>query len=129
MSLKGILKFLWDFIFYPQTAEKTEAELDTAWSPKQTLASCTVRSGFDLCLQACEFPPGSEILVSAVTIPDTVRIIEYHQLVAVPIDIQDDASVSVEDVTALISPRTRGILIAYLFGNCSGCKRPWDNGI
>jgi perosamine synthetase len=117
ISLKDILKFLWNFILHPQPAEETEAELDTAWSTKQTLASYTVRSGFDLCLQACDFPPGSEILVSAVTIPDMVRVIKYHQLVAVPIDIQDDASVSVEDITSLISPKTKAILIAHLFGN------------
>jgi perosamine synthetase len=47
-----------------------------------------------------------------------VRIIENHQLVAVPIDIQDDASVSAEDVIALVSPKSRAILIAHLFGNC-----------
>jgi hypothetical protein len=56
ISLKDILKFLWNFIFHFQTAEKTEAELDAAWSPKQTLAAYTVRSGFDLCLKACNFP-------------------------------------------------------------------------
>jgi perosamine synthetase len=117
ISLKDILKFVWNFIFHSQTAEKTEAELDAAWSPKQPLAAYTVRSGFDLCLKTCEFPLGSEILVSAVTIPDMVWIIEYHQLIAVPIDIQDDASVSVEDVIALVGPKTRAILIAHLFRN------------
>jgi dTDP-4-amino-4,6-dideoxygalactose transaminase len=67
--------------------------------------------------QGLQFSTGSEILVSAVTIPDMVRIIEYHQLIVVPIDIQDDASVSVEDVIALVGPKTRAILTAHLFGN------------
>ena len=37
--------------------------------------------------RALELPAGSEVIVSAVTIPDMVRIIEHHGLVPVPVDV------------------------------------------
>lgn len=51
------------------------------------LASLTLRSAFDLYLEAQRFPPGSEILLSAITHPEMVSIIEAHGLVALPIDL------------------------------------------
>lgn len=115
--------FIWRFITRTETASQPEIDIEELWYPNQTLVAFTVRSGFDLCLQACAFPPGSEIIVSAVTIPDMVRIIEYHELVAVPVDIKDDGSVSPDDVKALVTPKTRAILIAHLFGN----RMPFDD--
>lgn len=117
ISWSDISTFLYNFIFQPQTLEQSEAALDELWSPKQTLATYTVRSGFDLCLQALSFPPGSEIIISAVTVPDMARIIRMHNLVPVPVDIQEDGSVLAEDVEALIGEKTKAILIAHLFGN------------
>lgn len=110
-------KSLLNYFFWPQTAEQSEASLDELWSPKQTLATFTVRSGFDLCLQAFDFPPGSEVIVSAVTVPDMAGIIELHDLIPIPVDIQEDGSVLAEDVEALIGRKTKAILVAHLFGN------------
>lgn len=115
--------FIWRFITQTETASQTEVDIEDLWCPDQTLVAFTVRSGFDLCLQACAFPAGSEIVVSAVTIPDMVRIIEYHELVAVPVDMQDDGSVSAIDVQAVITSKTRAILIAHLFGS----RMPFDD--
>lgn len=93
------------------------AGLEELWSPQQTLVSYTVRSGFDLCLQAYNFSPGSEIIISSITIPDMAHIILSHNLVPIPVDVQDDGSVSAEHIAPLISRNTRAILIAHLFGN------------
>src|SRR3972149_295341 len=61
---------------------------DPGWIPDDEALVClSVRSGFDLLLTALGLPPGSEIVVSAVTIPDMVRIIEHHGCVAVPVDV------------------------------------------
>ncbi len=85
--------------------------------PDQTIACLSVRSGFDLLLTELHLPEGSEVLVSAVTILDMVRIIESHGLVAVPVDLdpttmQPDA----ESIQRAITPRTKAILVAHLFG-------------
>ena len=74
-----------------------------------------MRSGFDLLLQA--LPADGEILVSAVTHPDMVRIIERHGLHAVPVDL-DLATLAprTELFERAVSPRTRANLVAHLFG-------------
>lgn len=74
-------------------------------------------TGFDLYLQASQLPPGSEIIISAVSIPDMARIIRMHNLVPVAVDLQDDGSVSAKDVENLIGVKTKTIVIAHLFGN------------
>jgi dTDP-4-amino-4,6-dideoxygalactose transaminase len=91
---------------------------ETAWSTDGRAFAClSVRSGLDLLLKALELPPGSEVLVSAVTIPDMVRIIEHHGLVAVPIDLHDeDVSPRVELLEKLVTENTKAILVAQLFG-------------
>ncbi|MFT4556626.1 MAG: perosamine synthetase [Planctomycetaceae bacterium] len=97
------------------TIDLTEA----AWSADGRAFAClSVRSGLDLLLQALELPSGSEVLVSALTIPDMVRIIEHHGLVAVPIDLHDeDVSPRLELLGKLVTDKTRAILVAQLFGS------------
>lgn len=86
-------------------------------SRDEQLICFSVRSGFDLLLQEVAFPSGSEILVSAVTHPDMVRIIERHGLRVVPVDL-DPATLAprTELLDCAVSPRTRAILVAHLFG-------------
>ncbi len=86
---------------------------ETPW-----VCTLSVRTGFDLALQALALPRGSEILVSAITIPHMLDIIEFHGLVAVPVDL-DMAALSV-DASAFesrITPKTKAILVAHLFGS------------
>src|ERR1700738_144746 len=98
--------------------ERLSSRLEAAWSPDGLgLASRSVRSGFHLLLQALALPAGGEVLVSAVTHPDMIRIIEAHGLVAVPVDL-DQATLAplVDRAEQLVSPRTEAILVAHLFG-------------
>ena len=98
--------------------ERLSARLEASWSPDgQGLASRSVRSGFHLLLEALALPAGGEVLVSAVTHPDMIRILEAHGLVAVPVDL-DPATLAplVDRAQQLISPRTEAILVAHLFG-------------
>ena len=77
----------------------------------------SVRSGWNLLLQAAAFPPSSEVLVSALTIPDMARIIEHHGLVSVPLDVDlETALPSPAAIKAGVTPRTKAVLIAHLFG-------------
>lgn len=58
------------------------------------------------------------VLVSAVTHPDMVRIVELHGLRPVPVDV--DPSTLAPDPTALrnaVSERARMVLVAHLFGS------------
>lgn len=85
--------------------------------PQEVILSLSVRSGLDLLLAALELPAGSEVLVSAVTIPDMPRIIEHHGLAPVPVDVDPQRlQPVVEHMERSITPRTRAILVAHLFG-------------
>jgi perosamine synthetase len=99
--------------------------VEDLWSPPgDALACLSVRSGFDLWLKALNLPQGSEVLVSAITIRDMVRIIEEHGLVPVPVDLNpDDLSVDLDSLEHAITPRSRVILVAHLFGT----RQPLDS--
>ena len=82
------------------------------------LGCLSVRTGFDLMLQALALPPGSEVLVSAVEIADMHALLEAHGLVAVPVDIDPDTLAPTGRGLELgLTRRTRAILVAHLFGS------------
>lgn len=82
------------------------------------LACLSVRSGFDLLLSAADFSPGDEVLMSALTIPDMPRIVAQHGLMPVPVDLDlDTLAPRLDLLEAAITPRTRAIAVAHLFGS------------
>ena len=103
---------------FARDARSRSARLAATWSPSGEGVACrSVRSGFHLLLGAHDLQAGDEVLVSAVTHPDMVRVIAAHGLVAVPVDL-DVATLAprLELAERLVTPRTRAILIAHLFG-------------
>jgi dTDP-4-amino-4,6-dideoxygalactose transaminase len=102
----------------PGARPTTAAVIGAEWVPAdEAVLALSVRSGLDLLLTALALPADSEVIVSAVTIPDMARIIKHHHLVAVPVDV-DGSTVqpSLEHIERSITPRTRAILVAHLFG-------------
>ena len=88
-----------------------------AFCDSESLVCLSVRSGFDLLLSALALPAGSEVLVS-VTIPAMPRILTEHGLVPVPVDLDvPTLSVTAEALRSAITPRTKAILVAHLFGS------------
>lgn len=95
---------------------------DRAGSPllsnrPNSLVCLSVRSGFDLLLSDQAWAHGDEVLVTAITIPDMSRILEHHGLKSVPVDLDPDTLAP--DEAALdrsVTPRTRAVLVAHLFG-------------
>lgn len=82
--------------------------------------SLSVRSAFDLLLTALDLAEGSEVLMTAVTVPDMVRVVRAHGLVPVPVDI--DPRTLAPDPAALsraVTPRSRVLVAAHLFGAVS----------
>lgn len=112
--LFGIRSCLW-----PPSLEEAERRLQRVLPCGEAgLACLSVRSGFSALLQALDFPAGSEILVSAVTIRDMTRVVEAHGLVPVPIDLDmRRLAVQPESMARAVTPRTRAILVAHLFGS------------
>lgn len=87
------------------------------WEVQNTIPCLSVRSGFDLLLQALNLPERSEIVTTAVTIPDMLHIASQHKLVPVGIDLYiTSLQPNLEQLEKSITPRTRMILVAPLFG-------------
>jgi perosamine synthetase len=105
-----------DVAFAAWACVGTRSERD--WSPAaDTMACLSARSAFDLLLGALALPAGGEVLVSAVTIPDMVRIVADHGLVAVPVDLDPPTMAPHLDLMGeLVTPRTVAVLVAHLFG-------------
>jgi len=84
---------------------------------EEGLVCLSVRSGWDLWLDAQGLRAGDEVLVSAITHPDMIRIIHEHGLRAVPVDI-DPETLAPRPwmLEAVLTPRTRVVLVAHLFG-------------
>src|SRR5688572_7568780 len=102
----------------PASRAAAQADAERAWGdPNRTIACLSVRSGFDLFLQAVAWPPGSEVLVSAINISDMIALLRHHGLVPIPLDISTDTlSVDPCRIAAACTPATRAILVAHLFG-------------
>jgi perosamine synthetase len=98
--------------------ERLQAEILHLCSLEDEGLVCfSVRSGWDLWLEVQSLQAGDEILVSAVTHPDMVRIIRGHGLRAVPVDIDPETLAPRPGVLeAALTPRTRVVLVAHLFG-------------
>ena len=77
----------------------------------------SLRSGFDACLREARFPPGSHILVSAITIPDILEIIRSHGLVPIPVDLDPlTLEPDPDSLNSGLTSRTVALLATHLFG-------------
>ncbi|NER79535.1 MAG: hypothetical protein F6K42_08110 [Leptolyngbya sp. SIO1D8] len=103
----------------PENCRSIELRLEQALPEGTTSLTClSVRSGFDALLQALNFEPGTEILVSAMTIRGMTRIIKAHDLVPIPIDLDfTTLAVRSESMAKAVTARTKAILVAHLFGS------------
>ncbi len=93
-------------------------DIEGFWGAEaNTIACFSVRSGFDLLLQALAFPPDSEILFSALNIKGMIKIARRHNLLPVPVDLDvDHMGPTLQSMERAITPQTRAIVVAHLFG-------------
>lgn len=89
-----------------------------AWSgTDDCLITLSVRSAFDLLLRALQLPAGSEVLFTALTVPDMVKIARAHGLVPVPVDIDQRGRPCLDSLRSALSAKTRMLVVAHLFGD------------
>jgi perosamine synthetase len=101
----------------PDPADLEAAVLLAAGLTDRGLVCLSVRSAWDLLLQVLAWPTGGEVIVSAITHPDMITILQAHGLRAVPVDL-DLATLAprVEDLERAYTVRTRAVLVVHLFG-------------
>jgi dTDP-4-amino-4,6-dideoxygalactose transaminase len=117
IGLTDILRSLVDCLL-PADRYLLSATIESAWSDAgDSISFLSVRSGFDAMFTALRLPAGSEVLMSALTIPDMPRIVKQHGLVPVPVDLDfPEMEPNLELLRQSITPRTRAIVVAHLFG-------------
>jgi len=114
----------WDFAvgivhsILPASRAALQRRLEADWSPSGDCLACiSVRTGLDLLLAAIQLPPRSEVLMSAMTIPDMARIVERHGLVPVPVDLDlDTLGPNLASLRRAVTPASRAIVVAHLCG-------------
>ncbi|XP_071492856.1 uncharacterized protein [Diadema antillarum] len=100
-----------------------EYKLERLWNrnhpaPYPILPCLSVRTAFDVFLSAKRYPPGSEIIFSAINIPQMTVIARHHGLKVVPLDINAETlAPKVEYLASLINPKTVAILVAHIYGH------------
>lgn len=106
-------------ISYCITAFFRKEKLQTVFPKEESsLVTLSVRTGLDLLLTALDYPPGTEILVSDINIPDMYAIIRAHHLVPIPVTVDKDTlSIDLSALKAAISPRSKVLLLSHLFGS------------
>jgi dTDP-4-amino-4,6-dideoxygalactose transaminase len=105
--------------------DRRQRRIERLTSPRGEILCClSVRSALDLYFQAIALPAGSEVMMSALNIPDMAKIVVSHGLRPVPIDL--DPETLMPSPAALLraaSTRTRAVLVAHLFG----CRSALDD--
>lgn len=81
------------------------------------LPCLSVRSGLDLYLTAMSFPADSEVIMTAINIPDIPRIIRHHNLRIRVVDIDiSTTSPSSHAIESLINDKTVAVFVAHIYG-------------
>lgn len=81
------------------------------------LCCLSARSAFDLLLSALAWPPGAEVLCTAITIQDMADILVAHGLVPVAVEVEPDTLTPCPAAwEAARTGRTRALLVTHLFG-------------
>ena len=104
--------------FAPAERGKEIAKAEAYFSNSgDTIAAYSVRSGFDLLLQALDLKQGDEVVFSALNVRGMVKIVREAGLVPVPVDL-DIAHMGprIEQLKAALTPRSKVFVAAHLFG-------------
>ena len=105
-------------IYTPYTRSSLNFRIARYFSSQDNvLVTACARTVFDLYLQAMSFPLGSEVLMTAINIPEMGRILRYHGLIPVPVDLDlSTLAASPESIEKAITPRTKCIVVAMVYG-------------
>ena len=93
-------------------------EIENLWPMENVIAGLSVRTIFDSLLTLKNFEKGSEVIMTGITIPDMVKIVESHGLKIIPIDLDmETLQLKKEALNKAISKKTVMIVVAHLFGS------------
>lgn len=90
---------------------------ESYWPGESSLLCFSVRSGFDLLLQALDLKPEDEVIYSALNVKGMINIARRAGCVPVPLDLDvESITPTVESLKRAITPRSKVLVVAHLFG-------------
>ena len=93
-------------------------DIQGMWPDENVIVGLSVRTIFDGVLSQKAYKKGSEVIMSGITIPDMVKIVEAHGLKVVPVDLDMDLlQINEEDLSSAITDETVMVVAAHLFGS------------
>ena len=100
---------------------KLISDIQSRWmtkdNPNAALPCLSVRTGLDLFLTILNYPPETEIVMSAVNIPDMVHVVHAHRLKVISLDIDlETMAPKMHLLPMLVTDRTKLLLVANIFG-------------
>ena len=117
-SFVDILLALTMTIVHRLDKRKIINEIENFWPMENVIVELSVRTIFDSLLITKNFKKGSEVIMTGITIPDMVKIVESHGLKIVPIDVDmETLQLKKEALDKAISKKTVMIVVAHLFGS------------
>ena len=117
-SFRNILSALTMTIVPRLDENKIINEIESLWPMENVIVALSVRTIFDSILKSENFEKGSEVIMTGITIPDMVKIVESYGLKIIPIDIDmERLQIKKEAVSKAISDKTVMIIVAHLFGS------------
>ena len=121
---KDILKGVQECMYLTEKRDVLITKIEKLWKHDgnnavngHVLSSLSVRTVFDMYLRLQRFPEDSEVIMSAINIPDMCYIVRHHKLKIVSLDINiDDATPKWELLPSLITPRTKVVIATHIYG-------------
>jgi len=110
----------WSLFSTHDRAQLLEKVCSKWWSernPNHVLPCLSVRTGFDLFLRVMNYPPGTEVVMSAVNIPDMLRIVHAHGLKVISLDIDmETMAPKIHLLDSLVTEHTKVLVVASIYG-------------
>lgn len=119
LHIDATLHHLLKAFTHPLSLSSVKAPLPPVLNDGHWITTLSVRSALSLYISTHNppFAAYSQILVTAITIPDMISVLEYYKLIPIPVDIlETDLSPDLHQIDALVTPKTVAILVAQIYG-------------
>lgn len=107
--------------------ETIENEIGNLWPKENLITGLSVRTIFDSLLTIKDFDDGSEVIMSGITIPDMVKIVQSHKLNIVSVDMNmKSLQIDKNSILSAITEKTVMVVVAHLFGSKMEMEHIYD---
>ncbi|MBF0145124.1 MAG: aminotransferase class I/II-fold pyridoxal phosphate-dependent enzyme [Magnetococcales bacterium] len=121
LKLPEILSALADVTFAPSASGTPVEHFERAFADmmgvERAVAEPYARTALYHLIAACQLPPGSELIMTPITIHDIINVLLIRGIKPVFVDIDPRTyQIDPDQLARAITPKTRAVLVTHLFG-------------